>query len=544
MKNAKSRLAVAALLLVIIICAFASCTDSGDTPGDTTAAGTGENSIPALATPGFIAVDKDGLLSWSKVDNAVSYKIEVDGVEYGSNTNSTDIRAVTAEAKVYSIRIMALGNKRDYVNSEWSAVFTYSNVPAEDIPFGDFIVRLTSDGGYSVKAAAGAVFSGEIVIPETFTDGKPIVELSEGLFKNNTEITKVTLPSGLLRIENDVFSGCQALTEVNVPSGVTKIGNNAFRQTAVTELVLPANVREIGDYCFAKASSLKTLTLSSSLQSVGKQAFYGCSSLTALNFPRTLDSLGQYAIAHCPALETLTVEDGCAEYYSEGNCIIRKSDGVLLFGCSGSVIPSAGVTKINEYSFFGSGIRAVVIPKSVKTVGECAFYKSSKLESVVISTGVTEIKTGAFIECANNASVILPRTVATIESTVFYRAVIYTDVKDECPAGWVLPHEENIGGLNTVNTDTCMVECSLLKSCSFSYEDGVPYVHYFVYAQASYELSSKVEITAPYRAGYTLLGWAIDSKATAADYPSIKQTDVESLGYGNVLYAVWQKEEH
>lgn len=542
MKNAKSRLTVVALLLVIIICAFASCNGNGDTPGDTTAAGTGENSVPALATPGFITVDKDGLLSWSKVDNAVSYKIEVDGVEYGSNTNSTDIRAVTAEAKVYSIRIMALSNKRDYANSEWSEVFTYSNVPAEDIPFGDFIVRLTSDGGYSIRAAEGATFYGEVDIPETFTDGKPIVELAEGLFKDNAEITHVTLPSGLLRIENEVFQGCTALTEVNVPGGVTKIGDNAFRQTAITELVLPANVREIGDMCFAGASSLETVVLPTNLQSVGKQAFYGCSSLKALNFPRTLDSLGQYAIVGCPALETLTVEEGCAEYYSEGNCIIRKSDGVLLFGCSGSVIPSSGVTEIEGYAFYGSGIRAVVIPKSVKSIGKCAFYKSSKLESVVISTGVTEIKTGAFIECADNASVILPRTVATIETTVFYHAVIYTDVAEECPAGWVLPHEENIGGLNTTNTDTCMIDCSLLKSCSFSYGDGIPYVHYFVYAQASYDLSKGVEITAPYRAGYTLLGWATDPKAAAADYPSIKQTDVGDLGYGKVLYAVWQKE--
>ena len=57
---------------------------------------------------------------------------------------------------------------------------------------------------------------------------------------------------------------------------------------------------------------------------------------------------------------------------------------------------------------------SLVIPDSVTSIGDKAFYYSSALRSVVIPDGVTSIGIGAFIGCKSLKSLEIPDSVTSI----------------------------------------------------------------------------------------------------------------------------------
>lgn len=60
---------------------------------------------------------------------------------------------------------------------------------------------------------------------------------------------------------------------------VSRIEDNAFRGSAVTSIIVPDTVTEIGWFAFADCLSLTSVTLPASVSSIGYGAFDGCHSL-------------------------------------------------------------------------------------------------------------------------------------------------------------------------------------------------------------------------------------------------------------------------
>ncbi len=68
--------------------------------------------------------------------------------------------------------------------------------------------------------------------------------------KDNTEITSLTIPSGVTAIPDDAFQGCESITEVSLPSTLEKIGEEAFAECPITSITIPKSVNEIGWHAF------------------------------------------------------------------------------------------------------------------------------------------------------------------------------------------------------------------------------------------------------------------------------------------------------
>ena len=101
------------------------------------------------------------------------------------------------------------------------------------------------------------------------------------------------------------------------------------------------------------------------------------------------------------------------------------------------------LTVISEYAFFGcNNLTSVIIPNSVKDIGDAAFGDCSSLTSIDIPNSVTTINwsafgrtaiteisipnsvtsigVGAFYECSNLVSIKIPDSVSFIGSSAFY----------------------------------------------------------------------------------------------------------------------------
>jgi hypothetical protein len=112
---------------------------------------------------------------------------------------------------------------------------------------------------------------------------------------------------------------------------------------------------------------------------------------------------------------------------AEGAIIIPNSVTSIgngaFFGCSGLTlidIPGS-VTSIGENAFaYCSGLTSIDIPGSVTSIGENAFAYCTGLTSIDIPGSVTSIGNGAFDGCSGLTSIDIPSSVTSIDNDAFH----------------------------------------------------------------------------------------------------------------------------
>ena len=166
-----------------------------------------------------------------------------------------------------------------------------------------------------------------------------------------------------------------------------------------------------------------------SVTGIGESAFEGCTSLTSVSIGNGVTSIGSYAFEGCTSLTSVYITDIAAwckisfeflsngflsnPLYNGGNLYLN---GVLV---TNLVIPDS-VTSIGNYAFYGcSSLTSVTIPDGVTSIGDAAFVDCTSLTSVTIPDSVTFIKYGAFRNCSSLTSVTIPDSVTSIGGSAF-----------------------------------------------------------------------------------------------------------------------------
>ena len=257
-------------------------------------------------------------------------------------------------------------------------------------------------------------------------------------------LTDINLPASLKTIGTGAFSDCNGLTEVKIPGSVDTISSGAFSNCAALMYVsIPASVKSlqgfnncpnlieasisalnIGSNAVAYCNKLRDLTLSAPLQSIAGGAFTQCYTLSSLTIPNTVTSIQKQSFNGCTGLRSIVVEDDNPVYDSRDNCnaVIKTENDSLVLICKNTTLPS-GITKIDDYAFYNSGITSMVIPPSVKSIGKYAFANCMSLTSVTIPDGVTTIGNSAFRECRALTEITLPKALTAISPYTFYNCL-------------------------------------------------------------------------------------------------------------------------
>ena len=251
----------------------------------------------------------------------------------------------------------------------------------------------------SVTSIGDGAFGGcsdltSIEIPNSVTS------IGDSTFWECSSLTSVVIPNSVTSILSSAFYGCTSLTSIVIPNSVTSIGFSAFSGcSSLTSVVIPNSVTSIGFNAFAWCSSLTSIEIPNSVTSIGDWAFGECTSLTSIEIPNSVTSIGYAAFDRCVNLTSIVVDSGNTKYDSRNGCnaIIETASNTLIAGCQNTIIPNS-VTSIGEKAFFGrSRLTSIEIPNSVTSIGWCAFLDCESLTKVTcLATNPPTIKSDAF----------------------------------------------------------------------------------------------------------------------------------------------------
>lgn len=247
------------------------------------------------------------------------------------------------------------------------------------ITSGDFSYTVIGSGKISIENCTST--DKELTVPETI-DGLTVTELGKKAFgkdHENCPFETIALPSTIDYISADnPFVYCKNLTAVTVdgansnftsedgilysadkktlvcypesksgssftvPEGVEKLGTAAIYNTELSEIKLPASLKEIGRHGLSSNEKLTAVDLSeTSINSIGDFGFSDCSSLSKVKLPEVLFEIGGGAFMKCEKLKEITLPP------------------YLLI--------------IGQNAFMNTGLSEIVVPESVESIGYSAF---------------------------------------------------------------------------------------------------------------------------------------------------------------------------
>lgn len=205
-----------------------------------------------------------------------------------------------------------------------------------------------------------------------------------GVFAGNMHLTTVTLPKGLLSIENQAFRTTPNLRTVNFPTTMTKLGFQAFCYSGIAGTVDLSHCPDLGSNVFASCKNVKKIIFS----------------------PDTWD---------CEAMLPHTIPENFITQYYIGP---TSTDSIEGHGSLEEVVIPEGIQAIGRFAFEGNNIKTLTLPSSLKTIGDEAFWYNNITGTLDLSN-VTSLGYACFMH--NN-----------ITQLAFPTSSSFTKVPDYC----------------------------------------------------------------------------------------------------------------
>lgn len=308
---------------------------------------------------------------------------------------------------------------------------TFSSViPSFALSYNNFTYEIVDES----VIITGYIGSETTVVVPSQIDGLNVYKISDNAFKDNKNITSVTVNSGIKDIGASAFENCTALATISLPDTIIHIGEKAIYNTAYyndksnwrlktvgsedayiewedisapvleylylgkilikIELVGLYSVRSgttvIADGAFKGNKNASQVWLPTSIVAIGNNAFDGCESIYRIKNLNIVQYIGDYAFSNCKSFENFDIGETAnfnsnafynTGYYNNpdnwhGNALYYNNKVIGVNENSDIVEIKDGITEIISGALLDKN---VVIPESVVKISDTAFTDESKV---------------------------------------------------------------------------------------------------------------------------------------------------------------------
>lgn len=282
----------------------------------------------------------------------------------------------------------------------------------------------TYNGTDGIAVTEYTGMASDIFIPAKL-DGRQVLKVGDGLFKDKSGINSVSLGEGIKVIGESAFENSTDLVCIVTPKTLTEIGSNAFSGcSAFNSIVLYSAVTSIGSGAFSGCGNVKIYGAEDS----AAQAYADENNLTFV------------VISQNATPETVT-QDGITYYIKNGEAAAVSIGNVPYSLVIPATVNGYPVTDLGEVfrgykrvssitigenvksvgvdAFRDCAMNKVIIPDNVTSIGERAFYNCDYLRSVRLPEGITSISKNTFAYCENLLTIDIPDSVQIIGEWAF-----------------------------------------------------------------------------------------------------------------------------
>lgn len=364
--------------------------------------------------------DDDGKIkvTFKNYDGKVLF---TDYINDGENAVYEGDTPLKAEDEKYAYKFIGWNKPLDNISSNCEIIAQYKIDYNIDL---DFVLdELTNT--YTVSKYKGK--SNQIYIPDYYHQ-LPVTKIEKSAFSNKTEINEVTLGSKITNIGNFAFSNCSSLLNLYYDGTIENWCNVVFESAfsnpmyyakyfylldennnynEVSEVVIPDSLSKIGNYQFYGFFNLSSIVITSTIESIGWDAFVNCNklyeiyNLSKIDIQKGLSGLNYFLVIHESLDEqSIIIDDGLFKYVNlEDNYYL-----ISYLGKEENIVLNDNINGhsygIYDYTFSGLDyVKSIKISSTTSSFGWWCFKNCESLEYIVIPESVKKIGNYAFYGC-------------------------------------------------------------------------------------------------------------------------------------------------
>ena len=236
----------------------------------------------------------------------------------------------------------------------------------------------------------------------------------------NSNLSEILLPDSVTIIRDQAFFGCSQLRRMNIPrslmvfemehspfpSSLSELNGESVHYLNRDGILFNSDMSELL-LCY---EDRETIEVPQTVKRVAPQAFANRLNMKEIILPQGLETIGVAAFMGCIALTTLAIPQ-----------TVTAIGKRICWGCHSleKVALPHSIKEIPSFAFFSCGLSKVMLTDGLKKIGEHAFGANFSLKTAYIPHSVRSIGVSAFEKDESLEEVHLPERLTTIERSVF-----------------------------------------------------------------------------------------------------------------------------
>ena len=233
---------------------------------------------------------------------------------------------------------------------------------------------------------------------------------------NNQPITQVVVPQNVKSIGENAFSGCDNLSSINWNAIDCNVADNGLFDSSkdkVSTINFGSQVKTIPHHLCMNMTSLTSVIIPNGVTKIGNGAFQGCNNITSLSIPNTVSRIGASCFEGCTAWRVVVPENikyiGRKAFKNTFTYNLdRNWSGNLLYIDNYLIESKVPTSKYTES-----------IKSGTVVIADGAFENNNKMTSITIPNTVTHIGNGVFNRCSELRNFNIPKGIVSIGDSAF-----------------------------------------------------------------------------------------------------------------------------